>query len=139
LTTRSKEVTLFMIIGAPAIVGSIMAINAVTSGGAKKVIINIGGNPELEGSSSPQVASTVSQEGISSSSLFLNKLPSPLQAWLKVLLKYIALYFIMLIIVKVIGYNSTIIRDTYNQFGVYLVYFLKLFCILNFLEIMLIS
>jgi hypothetical protein len=84
-----------MIIGAPAIVGSIMAINAVTSGGAKKVIINIGGNPELEGSSSPQVASSVSQEGISSSSLFLNKLPSPLQAWLKVLLKYIALYFII--------------------------------------------
>ena len=29
-TTRSKEVALFMIIGAPAIVDSIMAINAVT-------------------------------------------------------------------------------------------------------------
>jgi len=122
-STRSKEVALFMIIGAPLIVGSIMSINAVTSGGAKKVIVNIVGNNELE------VTSSVSSS--SSLFLFLNKLPS----WLKVLLKYLALYLIILIIVKVIGYNSNIIREIHSQFNVYLVYFLKLFCILNFLVV----
>ena len=124
-STRSKEVALFMIIGAPLIVGSIMSINAVTSGGAKKVIVNIVGNNELE------VTSSVSSSSSLFLFLFLNKLPS----WLKVLLKYLALYLIILIIVKVIGYNSNIIREIHSQFNVYLVYFLKLFCILNFLVV----
>lgn len=39
----------------------------------------------------------------------------------------------MLIFVKVIGYNSNIISDIYLQIGLYTIYFLKLFCILNFL------
>ena len=66
-----------------------------------------------------------------SSSLFFNKLPS----CLKILLKYIAIYFIMLIIVSVIGYKSTIIVDIYSHLGVFQVYFFKLFCILNFLVV----
>jgi hypothetical protein len=63
--------------------------------------------------------------------LFLNKLPR----WLKALLKYFALYFIGLFIVKVIGYNSNIIQEIYNHSNFYLVWFLKLYCILNLLVI----
>ena len=120
-STNSKEVSLFMIFGAPAIVGSIMAINAVTLGGANKVIINIEESSGLVDSSST----------LSSSSLFLlfNKLPS----WLRVILKYVVLYYITIFILGVIGYNSTIIKDIYSYGGVFLIYFLKLFCILNFL------
>jgi hypothetical protein len=58
-----------------------------------------------------------------------------LKSWLKTILKYIALYFILLFIVNVIGYKSTIIIDIYNNFLVFGVYFLKLFSILNFLVV----
>ena len=58
-----------------------------------------------------------------------NKLPS----WLKAILKYSALYFISLFIIKVIGYKSNIINEIYLQFAVYIVWFLKLYCILNLL------
>ena len=58
-----------------------------------------------------------------------------MKSWLKTILKYIALYFILLFIVNVIGYKSTIIIDIYNNFLVFGVYFLKLFSILNFLVV----
>ena len=152
-TSRSKEVALFMIIGAPAIAGTILTINYITSwyasGSDNKILISIGGNLDLEGSSSalasggaPFLWDNLSSSGcvdtetgapLISSSLFLffNKLTS----WLKILLKYIALYFIMLIIVSVIGYKSTIIVGIYSHLGVFQVYFFKLFCILNFLVV----
>ena len=68
-STRSREVALFMIMGAPFIVGTLMVIISVTSGG-KKVIVNIAESNNLEG--------TLTDSASSSSSLFLflNKLPS---------------------------------------------------------------
>ena len=133
-TSRSKEVALFMIIGAPAIAGTILTINYINSwyasGSDNKILISIGGNLDLEGSSSA-LASGGAPLISSSLFLFFNKLPS----WLKILLKYIALYFLMLIIVSVIGYKSTIIVDIYSKLGVFQVYFFKLFCILNFLVV----
>jgi hypothetical protein len=66
-STRAREIALFWILGAPAIVGALMGINTFTAGGTK-VNLNVAGNTELEGSSS-----------VSSSSsffLFLNKMPS---------------------------------------------------------------
>jgi hypothetical protein len=121
-STRVREITFFMIVGAPMVVGALMGINWATAG-KTKVILKIAENTDLEGASS-----------ISSSSsffLFLNKLPS----WLKAVLKYIALYFILWFIVSVIGYNSNIIQELSSQFYFYLVYFLKFWTILNFLVV----
>jgi hypothetical protein len=99
-----------------------------------KEVVNVLANNELEATSSVsknELEGTSTVSGTNSLFLFLNKLPS----WLKVILKYIALYFIGLFIVKVIGYNSNIITEISSQFSVYLGYYLNLFCILNFLVI----
>ena len=123
-STRSKEIALFMIMGAPPIVGGLLTKNKLTSG-STKVIVNIAESNNLEG--------TITNSASSSSSLFLflNKLPS----WLKIILKYIALSLIITFITTVIGYKSTIIVEIYSQFYIYLGYFLKLYCVLNFLVI----
>lgn len=115
-STRSKEIALFLLIGAPFVVGCMWSGNKIVGG---KLIVNVVSNNELEGTSS------------SSFFLFLNKLPS----WLKAILKYIAFYFIGLFIVNVIGYKSNIIRELSSQSNVYLLYFLKIWAILNFLVI----
>ena len=114
-STRSREIGLFLIMGAPVVVATLMGINKLTSGGAK-VILNIGEKIELEPNSASSSSSSLSFF------LFLNKLPP----WLQALLKYIALYFIGLFIVKVFGYNSKILSEIYGQFNIYLVYFLKI-------------
>lgn len=116
---RTREIALFMIMGAPVVVGALMTINAVSG------VINIAANTELEG--------TVSNKESSSSSffLFLNKLPS----WIKTVLKYIAFYFLITFITSVIGYNNNIIEVVGAQFYLYLVFFLKLYTILNFLVV----
>ena len=121
-STKSREIALFMIMGAPIVVGTLMGINKLTSGGAK-VILNIGEKIDLE---VPNSASSSSSS--LSFFLFLNKLPP----WLKALLKYIALYLIGLFIVKVFGYNSNIFSEIYSQLNIYLVYLLKIWTILNF-------
>jgi len=119
-STRGKEIALFMIVGAPFIAGLMLTTNKIIG---PKVIINLVSNNELEGSSSVS----------SSFSLFLlfNKLPS----WLKAILKYLASYCILLIIVKIIGYKSNIVLEIYSQFYFILGYFLKIWCILNILVI----
>jgi hypothetical protein len=110
-STRGKEIALFMIVGAPFIAGLMLTTNKIIG---PKVIINLVSNNELEGSSSVS----------SSFSLFLlfNKLPS----WLKAILKYLASYCILLIIVKIIGYKSNIVLEIYSQFYFILGYFLKI-------------
>ena len=66
--TRPREIALFMLMGAPAIVVALMTINAFTAGGTK-INLNVAENTELEGSSSGSISSF-------SFFLFLNKLPS---------------------------------------------------------------
>ena len=126
-STRVREVALFMLFAGPAIVGSLMTINKVTAGGTK-IILKIAENTEVltEAEVSGSGTSTI----ISNSFLFLilNKLPR----WLKALLKYIAIYLILLFIVNVIGYKSNIVLEISSNFFVYLVYFLKIWSILNF-------
>jgi len=56
--------------------------------------------------------------------LFLNKLLK----WIKIILRYIAVYLILIVILSVIGYSQ-------SQFYIYLGYFLKTWAILNFLVI----
>ena len=121
-STRASEIAFFMIVGAPMVVGALMGINWATAG-KTKVILRIG-NTDLEGNSSINSSSSFF--------LFLNKL-SP---WLKVVLKYIALYFILWFIASVIGYNSNILQELSSNFNVYLLYFLKLWTILNFLVVL---
>lgn len=121
-STKAREIAFFMIVGAPMVVGALMGINWATAG-KTKVKLKIGNN-ELEGTSS--VNSSLSFF------LFLNKLPP----WLKAVLKYIALYFILWFITSVIGYNSNIIRELSSNFNVYLLYFLKIWTILNFLVVL---
>jgi len=50
-STRSAEIALFMLMGAPAILGALYTMNQVSSGGSK-VILSLAGNTELEGISS---------------------------------------------------------------------------------------
>lgn len=126
-STIQREITFFMVVGAPMVVGALMGINWATAG-KTKVILNIDVNNEIEKTSTE--ISTVSNK--SWLFLILNKLPP----WLKAVLKYIGLYFIFLFIVKVMGYNSNIIRDISSQFFVYYVYFLKIGCILNFFVVL---
>jgi len=123
-TTRAKEIALFMLVGAPFVAGWLWTGKQVIGG---KVVVNILAN-EIEGSGSVKKNEI---EGISKSSLFLllNKLPS----WLKAILKYTALYFIGLFIIKVFGYQSNIINEIYFQVAVYLIWFLKIYLILNLL------
>lgn len=127
-STKAKEVALFMLVGAPFVAGWMWTGNKIIGG---KVVVNILANNELESTSSVRKNEIEGTSSISKSSffLFLNKLPS----WLKAILKYIALYFIGLFIVKVFGYNSNIINEISSQFSVYLAWFLKLYCILNLL------
>ena len=125
-STRAKELALFMLLGAPFVAGCMWTGKTVIGG---KVVLNILANNELEGSGSVRKTEIEGTSSISKSSffLFLNKLPS----WLKVILKYIALYFIGLFILKVFGYNSNIVPEIYSQFSVILEWFLKIYCILN--------
>jgi len=67
-STRSREIALFMIMGTPAVVGALLTINKVTSGGTK-VIVNIAEGNNLEGTGTSSASS-------SSLFLFINKLPS---------------------------------------------------------------
>ena len=127
-STRSKEIALFMLAGAPAIAGTLMAINYATKIGTK-VFVNVldstgSGSTGSEGSNSASSA-------ISNSSLFLflKKLPS----WIKVILKYIAISIIITFITSVIGYKSNIISEITSQINMYLVIILKFYSILNFL------
>ena len=121
-STRASEIAFFMIVGAPLVVRALMGINWATAG-KTKVNLKIGNN-ELEGTSSVNSSSSLF--------LFLNKLPP----WLKAVLKYIALYFILWFIASVIGYNSNILRELSSNFNVYLVYFLKIWTILNFFVVL---
>ena len=123
-SSRGKEVALFLIMGAPFIAGALLGINNSTSGGTT-VTVNIAESKNLEG--------TGASSGSSSSSLFLflNKLPN----WIKIILKYVALYLILVFITSVIGYKSTILVEIFSQFPIYLGYYLKLFGILNFFVI----
>jgi hypothetical protein len=129
-STRAKEIALFMLVGAPFVAGWMWTGNKIIGG---KVVVNLLANNELEGSGSIRKTEIEGTSTISSNSLFLflNKLPS----WLKIILKSVALYFISLFVVKVIGYNSNIVVEIYSQFFVYLEYFLKIYCILNFFVI----
>jgi len=121
-STRPREIALFMLMGAPAIVGALMGINYATGGGSK-LIVNVVDNTGLE----------VKSSGSSSSSFFIffNKLPS----LLKIFLKYVVLSFIIIFITSVIGYNSNILSEVASQFNIYLAFFLKLYSILNFLVV----
>jgi hypothetical protein len=125
-TTRAKELALFMLVGAPFVAVWLWTGNKIIGG---KVVVNLITNAELEGTAS--VIEIEGSKSLSKSSffLFLNKIPS----WLKIILKYFAMYFIGLFIVKVFGYNSNILTEISSQFSVYLIWFLKLYCILNFL------
>jgi len=131
-STRAKEIALFMLVGAPFVAGWMWTEKKIIGG---KVVVNLLANNELEGTGSVRKFEIEGTSSISKSSffLFLNKLPSLLKSWLKAILKSLALYFIGLFIVKVIGYNSNIINEISSQFSVYLVWFLKLYCILNLL------
>jgi hypothetical protein len=80
-STRTREIALFRLFGAPAADGAFTIINSVTAGGSK-VILNIAGNNELEGT-----GSTISNTSNSSLFLFINKLPN----WIKIILRYLAL------------------------------------------------
>jgi hypothetical protein len=130
-STRPREIALFMLMGAPAIVGALMGINYATGAGSK-LIVSVAENTGLEGASS----------GSSSSSFFLffnkvfNKLPSLLKSWLKVILKYIVFSFIITIITSLIGYNSNILSEVSSRFNIYLVFVLKLYSILNFFVVL---
>jgi hypothetical protein len=128
-STRSKEIALFMIMGAPFVAGCMLVTKTVL--GVKLNVKLIGNNETvLEGTSSDSNTGTEGSSLVRSSFfLFLNRLPS----WLKSILNYTALWFIGLFIVKVIGYNSNIITEISSQFNVYLLYILKTYCILNFL------
>lgn len=121
-STRSREIALFMMIGGPIIVAQLMVINKVTGVGSK-VILSVTGQTELEAASSVSSSSSLF--------LFLNKLPR----WLKAILKYITLYFIGLIFVKILDYNTNIAADIYSQFNVILIYFLKLWTIFNLIVV----
>ena len=123
-STRSKEIALFMIMGAPFIAGALITINKLTAGGTK-VLVNITESNNLEGTGSNSASSS------SSLFLFLNKLPG----WMKVILRYLAICLILTFITSVIGYKSNVIAEIYSQFYIYLGYFLKLYCVLNFLVI----
>jgi hypothetical protein len=127
-STRAKEIPLFMLVCSPFVACWLWTGNKIIGG---KVVVNLLANNELEGTGSIRKNEIEGTSSISKSSffLFLNKLPS----WLKAILKYMALYFIGLFIVKVFGYNSNIINEISSQFAVYLVWFLKLYCILNLL------
>ena len=105
-STRTREIALFMLLGAPFVVGC-MWTGGLVFGGKVVVNLNANANNELEGIDSVNKTEIEGTSTISSNSLFLflNKLPS----WLKIILKYLALYFIGLFVVKVIGYNSNII------------------------------
>ena len=125
-STRTKEIALFMILGAPFIVGSLMTINAATSGKfGTKLVTNLAENNELEVPENSKVNSS------SSLFLFYNKLPR----WLKAVLKYLALYLILLFILNVLGFESKMLIEISSQFHLYLGYFIKVWAILNFLVI----
>jgi hypothetical protein len=98
-----------------------------------KAVVKVLTDNELVGTGSNNKNEIEGSSSINKSSffLFLNKLPS----WLKVILKYFAIYFIGLFIVKVIGYNSNIITDIQSQFNIYLLIYIKIFTILNFFVI----
>lgn len=123
--TRPKEIAFFMLMGAPLIVAALMGISYATSIGSKVVINVVDNTGSVESTGSEGTSS-----GISNSSffLFLNKLPT----WIKVILRYIAFSLIFTFITSVIGYNSNILHEISSQFNVYLLYFLKLYSILNF-------
>ena len=123
-STRSREIALFMIMGAPMITAAIMGINYATKKDTK-VIVNIIENNNTD---VPTNSTSISQNSLF---LFLNKLPK----WLKIILKYIAISFIFSFITGVIGYKSTILIDISNQFHIYLGYFIKLYAILNLLVV----
>jgi hypothetical protein len=125
-STRAKEIALFMLVGAPFVAGWMWTGNKIIGG---KVVVNLLANNELEGTDAVKKNEIEGTSSKSSFFLFLNKIPS----WLKAILKYFALYFIGLFIVKIIGYNSNIINEISSQFAIYLTWFLKLYCILNFL------
>jgi hypothetical protein len=118
--TRPQEIILFMLLGAPAIFGTLMGIIYFTWGGSK-VIENIVENTDLDGANSSSSSSSFF--------LFLNKLPS----WLKIILKYIAFSVIITFITSVIGYKSNILAEVYSQLNTYFIIFFKLYSILNFL------
>ena len=124
-STRSKEIALFMIMGAPIITGALIGIKVLIAGGTK-VIVSIAESNNLEGTGTSSTSSS------SSFFLILNKLPN----WVKIILRYIALFLIITFITSIIGYKSTIIVDIYSQFYIYLGYFLKLYSILNSLVIL---
>jgi hypothetical protein len=116
VSTRAKEIALFMLVGAPFVAGWLWTGNKIIGG---KVVVNLLSNNELEGTGSVKKNEIEGTSSIGKSSffLFLNKFPY----WLKAILKYLALYFIGLFIVKIIGYNSNIINEISSQFSVYLV------------------
>lgn len=115
---KSKEIILFMILGAPFIAGSLISISSLTKT-STKVIVNLTENSDLETGSS-------SINKNNSYFLFLNKFLNKLPRWLKAMLKYIVLYLIGMFILSVIGYKSNILIEIYSQFYVYLGIFLKI-------------
>ena len=129
--TRSKEIGLFLLMGAPFVAGLMWTGNKIIGG---KVVVNVLANTASDVTNLVSQTELEGTNSVGSSNflfLFLNKLPS----WLKAILKYLALYLIGLFIVKVIGYKSNIITEISSQFNVYLGFFLKFYCILNFLVI----
>ena len=120
--TRGKEVALFMLFGAPTVAFWMWTGSKIMGGKFVIETAKIG----IEGTSS---VSTTELDSATNSSffLFLNKLPR----WLKSILKYIAFYIIGLFIVKVLGFNSTIITEIYLNSNVYIIFLLKIWTILN--------
>ena len=142
-STRSKELAFFMLMGVPFVVGFMWAGNKIVGG---KVVVNVLANNELEGmckansvnKNELDVTSRTSRTSRTSSSsfcIFLKKLPSLLKSWLKAILNYLALYFIGLVILNVMGVKTNTILEIYSNLTVYLGYFLKLYLILNILVI----
>jgi hypothetical protein len=109
--TKAKEVSLFMLIGAPMIVGALYSMAGLSI--YKKVALEITvNNPD-------------SLTKSSSSFLFFNKLPK----WFKVILNYLLIILLVQFFIWLIGYKNT---------GIYQIipinYFLiaiKLFCLIS--------
>nr|YP_004376355.1 hyp3 [Moniliophthora roreri]ADO51586.1 hyp3 [Moniliophthora roreri] len=125
--TRSKEIALFMIVGAPMIVGSLFAITNVSK---EKIQITFKQSDDKVGSfvDEKDIESiTWSNNSLGLLSILGNKLPN----WLRALIMFSIAYIFAKIFLFIIGYNE----DINNIFNSLSIYFIKYCCIMSLIMV----
>lgn len=125
--TRSKEIALFMIVGAPMIVGSIFAMSNVSK---DKTQITFKESYDKVGSfvDDKDIESiTLSNNSLGLLSILGKKLPN----WLRVLIMFSIAYIFAKIFLFIIGYNEDI-NKIFNSLSIY---FIKYCCIMSLIMV----